>query len=223
MLQTHSEVSRSGYNPAFGATPLDALNALGTRIVVRRGREVYAEGDPAKFCYKLISGSVRAVKQMADGHRQICEFLLPGGYLGFESQGEYYFGAEAVTDAVLISYPRQRVERLIAENPAFAGEIRRLATRGLQSAYQRMVLLTHKSAEERMAWFLLELAERSENEDCIDLPMSRTDIADYLGMVIETVSRALSQLKRAGTIAMKSVNRIQLIDRDMLEHVRGEI
>jgi CRP-like cAMP-binding protein len=99
-----------------------------------------------------------------------------------------------------------------------------ITARGLQTAYQRMLLLTQKSADERVAWFLLELAERSQTKDgALHLPMSRTDIADYLGMVIETVSRALSRLKRAGTIVMQTVNDVRLVDRRQLELVRGEI
>ncbi len=204
-------------------SPLDALDSRGTRLVVKRGQEIYAEGNAANTCYKLVSGSVRLVKLMNDGQRQICEFLVPGDLLGFETQDEYYFSAEAVTECVLIRYARRTADLFIAENPEAARFVRRLTSTVLQNAYERMVLLCHKSAQERIAWFLLEMADRSKvpNGGCIDLPMTRSDIADYLGMVIETVSRVITQLKQTGTIALKSVNCVALIDRDGLEEILG--
>jgi len=208
-------------NAAPARNPLDALDALGTRMTVKRGQEIYAEGGDAGYCYKLVSGSVRLVKLMSDGQRQICEFLVPGDMLGFETQGEYYFSAEAVTDAVLMRYSRRNAELLINENPAAARFVRSMTAATLQGAYERMVLLCHKSAQERVAWFLLEMADRSKvrGDGCVELPMTRSDIADYLGMVIETVSRVLTQLKQSGVIVMKSVNRIALVDREGLEDI----
>lgn len=204
--------------------PFAALSPYATRIRVRRGSEVFAEGDDSAFCYKIVSGDAMAFKLLADGRRQVYEFLLPGDFIGFDSQATHYFTVEAVTDLVVLKYPRRCVERLMDADSNFAHEIQRLTARGLHSAYQRMLLLTHKSADERMAWFLLDMAERANvREGAVHLAMSRTDIADYLGMVIETVSRALSRFKRAGTIAMQSVNDIRLVDRDRLEAVRGEV
>jgi CRP-like cAMP-binding protein len=201
--------------------PLDALDTLGTRMTVKRGQEIYAEGADAGACYKLVSGSVRLVKLMSDGQRQICEFLVPGDMLGFETQEEYYFSAEAVTDVVLMRYARRNAELLINQDPAAARFVRSMTAATLQGAYERMVLLCHKSAQERVAWFLLEMADRSHvhGDGCVELPMTRSDIADYLGMVIETVSRVLTQLKQNGVIAMKSVNRIVLVDRSGLEDI----
>jgi len=146
---------------------------------------------------------------------------VPGDMLGFETQGEYYFSAEAVTDAVLMRYSRRNAELLINENPAAARFVRSMTAATLQGAYERMVLLCHKSAQERVAWFLLEMADRSKvrGDGCVELPMTRSDIADYLGMVIETVSRVLTQLKQSGVIVMKSVNRIALVDREGLEDI----
>lgn len=228
MLQT--AVTRpsvqANWSPAFNTpvsskSPLDALDNLGARVTVKRGQEIYAEGDNVDSCYKLVSGSVRLVKLMSDGQRQICEFLVPGDLLGFETQDEHYFSAEAVTESVLVRYSRRSAELLISENPAAARFVRKLTSTSLQGAYERMVLLCHKSAQERIAWFLLEMANRSKvgDGDCVDLPMTRSDIADYLGMVIETVSRVLTQLKQRGVIVMKSVNRIALVDREGLEDI----
>lgn len=227
MLETvTASTAQPSWTPAFSNTartrnPLDALDHAGARMTAKRGQEIYAEGDTARYCYKLLSGSIRLVKLMSDGQRQICEFLVPGDLLGFESQDEHYFSAEAVTDVVLMRYSRRTTEQLISENSAAASFVRSLTSASLQGAYERMVLLCHKSAQERVAWFLLEMAERSKagEGDCVDLPMSRSDIADYLGMVIETVSRVLTQLKQRGVIVMKSVNKIALVDREKLEDI----
>jgi len=206
------------------SNPLAALDAEGVRLSVKRGQEIYCEGAEATHCYKLVSGSVRLVKLMSDGERQICEFLTPGDLLGFETQDEHYFSAEAVSDAVLVKYPRRAADRLINEDHQAARFVRKLTSASLQGAYERMVLLCHKSAQERVAWFLLEMAKRGGNrsDSCVDLPMTRSDIADYLGMVIETVSRAFTQLRQNGLIVLKSVNCVSLVDREGLEEILGE-
>ena len=209
--------------PAPASESFDLLAQSATRVRVPRGSELVAEGEECEFCYKIVSGDAMAFKLMSDGHRQVYEFLLPGDYVGFDSQDSHYFSVEAVTDLVVLKYPRRTVERLLAECPRLASAIQRITARGLHSAYQRMVLLTHKSADERIARFLLDMAERSQSREKIHLAMSRTDIADYLGMVIETVSRALTRLKRAGTIAMAGVNDVRLVDRERLKFVRGEV
>ena len=212
---THGQTSRD---------PLDEIASFATRIKVRRGTAIFADGDDAEYCYRIVSGEAMAFKLMSDGRRQVYEFLLPGDFFGYETQAGHYFTVEAVSEVTVLKYPRRAIERVLAENPKFAREIQQMTARGLHSAYQRMILLTHKSADERVAWFLLELADRSRNSDeALHLAMTRTDIADYLGMVIETVSRALTRLKRCGVIAMQSVNDIRLIDRHRLELVRGEI
>ena len=206
-------------------TPLDLLDVHGTQFAAKRGRVIYSEGETADYCYKLVSGSVRTVKLLSDGRRQVCEFLMPGELLGFGSQSEYYFTAEAVTDAMLVRYSRKSVDALIEEDSAVAQQVRRLASHDLQGAYERMVLMCHKSAQQRVAWFLLNMAERSgtSDDDFVLLTMTRTDVADYLGMALETVSRAIGHLKRKGIIALENVNRIAFLDRDMLEQARGEV
>lgn len=211
---------------AFAAAPraFNLLSGHGTRITLKRGQEIFAEGDNAESCYRLLDGSVRLVKLMVDGRRQVCEFLKAGDLLGFETDDEHYFSAEAVSDCVLVRYSRRAVETLLAEDKLFARHVRKVTARGLQDAYQRMVLLCHKSAQERIAWFLLTMADRAGIENgYIHLPMTRTDIANYLGMAIETVSRVLGQFKQNGAIIQKSLNRIQVVDRDALELVRGEV
>ena len=224
-LQSQLRLDRSASKPVALQNPLDLLDARGIHFSVKRGRVIYTEGETADYCYKLVSGNVRTVKLLSDGRRQVCEFLMPGDHLGFGSQGEYYFTAEAVSDAELVRYSRKSVEALIREDTAVAQRLRQLASHDLQGAYERMVLLCHKSAQQRVAWFLLNMAERSgtDEDDFVLLSMTRTDIADYLGMALETVSRAIGQLKHKGIIALENVNRILFLDRDMLEQSRGEV
>ncbi|MGE4063149.1 MAG: helix-turn-helix domain-containing protein [Rhodospirillaceae bacterium] len=222
LAKNHTTTSwpHEGYVPA---RPLEQLAGFGTRITVKRGQEIFAEGSDAENCFRLVEGSVRLVKLMADGRRQVCEFLKAGDLLGFETDDEHYFSAEAVCDSTLVRYPRRAIEALLAQDKDFARQLRQMTARGLQDAYRRMVLLCHKSAQERIAWFLLELADGAGSDGAIHLPMTRTDIANYLGMAIETVSRAIAQFKQTGAIAQKSLSRIQVLDRDALAVVRGEV
>jgi CRP-like cAMP-binding protein len=216
--ETMSSWSKGVYAPV--THPLDLLANAGTRFEVKRGQEIFPEGGTAAYCYRLMDGSVRLVKLMVDGRRQVCEFLKAGDFMGFETDDEHYFSAEAVSDCTLVRYPRRAVETLLAEDKDFARHVRQITGRGLQAAYQRMVLLCHKSAQERIAWFLLDIADRT---GAIHLPMTRGDIANHLGMAIETVSRVLGQFKHTGAIAQKSLSRIQVLNRDALELARGEV
>ena len=210
-------------HPAVSRTSRSAQCAAGTegrsfesRITVRTGQTVFEEGASADYFYKLVAGSVRLVKMVADGHRQICDFHLPGDLLGFSNRAEHQFSAEAIEDCVLLRYRRRDLDSLMKNDPAFACELQALTARGLNGAYAHMVRLCHRSARDRLAWFLLGMADRSAGE-WIHLPMSRVDVADYLGLAHETVSRAFTQLKKAGGIVEPTLNRIRIVNRAVLE------
>jgi CRP/FNR family nitrogen fixation transcriptional regulator len=189
-----------------------------SRISVRAGDAIFAEGDTPLYFYKILSGSVRLVKAVADGHRQICDFLLPGDLAGFSNAAEHEFTAEAIQDCTLVRYRRRDTDLAMKNDAELACELQALTARGLSSAYAHMVRLCHRSAYDRVAWFLLGMAARSDAKDgWIELPMTRVDIADYLGMAHETVSRAFSQLKKSGAIVEPTLNRIKLVDADVLE------
>lgn len=214
MLQTVSK-GRPGYlRPVAGGA--GAAQGFESRIAVRQGETVFEEGDSADYFYKLVRGSVRLVKIVASGHRQICDFLLPGDLLGFSNRPSHEFSAEAIGDCDLIRYRRRDLDRLMKADPAFACELQALMAQGLNGAYAHMVRLCHRSARERLSWFLLGMADRT-NSDWIELPMSRVDVADYLGLAHETVSRAFTQLKKAGAIVEPTLNRIRIVDRGALE------
>lgn len=197
---------------------LAALEDLASTISVRKDDEIYAQGDAARHCYRILSGCVRTVKLMEDGRRQVNEFLLPGDWFGLEALAEHDFAAEAVSSAVLRRYPRRNVDGLADRDPAIGRWLLELATRQLRGARDRMVTLGRKTASERIAGFLLEMAQRMprDRNGVVDLPMSRGDIADHLGLTIETVCRSLAQLRREGTIALTR-SRLAVRDRPTLQ------
>jgi CRP-like cAMP-binding protein len=195
---------------------LVALERIGTRRSFRRDDEIYAESDASESWYRVISGTVRICKLLPDGRRHIAEFCLAGDYFGLDSGAERVFSAEAVCEVVLIRYPLRATERLIDENPQLAKRICEITLRDLVHAQSRMFLLGRMTATERVASFLLDTSEKLDARWMLDLPMSRNDIADYLGLRIETVCRTLTAFKRAGTIGIPNAHQIELCDRRAL-------
>jgi CRP/FNR family transcriptional regulator, nitrogen fixation regulation protein len=199
---------------------LDALIAfeqIGSRQQFARNEEIFAEGDTADCWYKVISGTVRTCKLLADGRRHLAEFYFSGDCFGFDNMAERLLSAEAVGDAIVIRFPRNDTARLIDQNPMLARSLNEMMLRDLTNAQFRMLLLGRMSATERVATFLLDMFDRRDTRRVLDLPMSRTDIADYLGLTIETVCRVLSMLKRARAIDIPKPQRIELRDRGALE------
>lgn len=196
---------------------LVALECIGTRLSFSRNDEIYAEGDGSDCWYKVVSGTVRVCKLLADGRRHIAEFCLSGDCFGVDGGGERGYSAEAVDDVIVMRYQRKATERLIDQNPVLARHLRDAMLRDLANAHGRTLLLGRMTATERVATFLLEMFDRRDRTRGLELPMPRTDIADYLGLTIETVCRILSLFKRDGVIVIPSPHRIELLDRDALE------
>lgn len=194
-----------------------------TRIIVARDDEVVGQGAPAEYCYIVLSGCIRTVLLLEDGRRQVGEFLLPGDFFGWEALGEYDVSAEAVSPATLLRYSRRRLEELAGRDPALAVRLRALAAGQLRASRERIVLLGRRTAAERIAAFLVEMARRLRvgPGQSIDLPMSRADIADYLGLTIETVCRGISQFRRRALIAVER-SRIAIRDYGALEAARNQ-
>jgi len=195
--------------------------AVGTVISVRAGREVYGEGSQTDAWYQVVSGVVRTSKLMQDGRRQIGQFLLPGDVFGMEPNSSHQFAAEAVTSATVIRHSRTQVQALADENPKIARRLLDALLKDLGQTQERILRLGRKTAEEKMASFILEMLDRLSVDDTLDLPMSRTDIADYLGLTIETVSRTLSLFKRERIIALPTTHRLVVVDRESLEELAG--
>jgi CRP-like cAMP-binding protein len=191
------------------------LEQFGTTISVQRDRQIYNQGDPADYCYKILSGCARTVYLTEDGRRQLDEFLMVGDLLGFDAFGTHDFAAEAVSNVVLRRYPRRTVDKLADSNIVLMRRLRDMGSMGLQRAHSRM-LLGRKTATERIASFLLEMAERlpGSHPHVLQLPMTRVDIADHLCLTIETVCRVLAHLRREGTVSIDPADRSRVGIRD---------
>ena len=198
---------------------LVALECIGMRLSFSRNDEIYAEGDSSDWWYKVVSGTVRVCKLLADGRRHIAEFCFSGDCFGIDGPNERPYSAEAVDDVIVMRYRRNATEQLIDQNPALARLLRDTMLRDLTNAHGHMLLLGRMTASERVAAFLLEMFERRDRMKILDLPMSRNDIADYLGLTVETVCRVLSIFKRDGAIAVPNPHRIELRDRRALEAI----
>jgi len=185
-----------------------------------RNVEIYGENEPAEYLYKVISGAVRTYKILRDGRRQVGGFYLPGDIFGLEFADEHTLSAEAICDAKVLVIKRSAVTALASCDAGVARELFVLTGRELQRVQERILLLI-KSAQERVASFLLEMAERVSAGNAIELPMSRRDIADYLGLTIETVSRTLTCLEAAAAIEVPSSRRIVLRNRSALNRLNG--
>jgi CRP/FNR family nitrogen fixation transcriptional regulator len=191
---------------------------MGALMPFARNTEIYGENEPADYLYKVVSGAVRTYKVLVDGRRQIGAFHLPGDIFGLETGDEHTFSAEAITDCKIIVIKRSAVVALAAGDNDVARQMWALTARELERVQDRILMLI-KSAQERVACFLLEMADRFAGGGAIELPMSRQDIADYLGLTIETVSRTLTQLEKAAAIELPSSRRILLRNRSALNRL----
>jgi len=194
---------------------LQVLETVGSVAHVRRGAAIYAEGAAAEHWYKVVSGAVRICKLLADGRRQVAEFALPGELFGFEARDEHGFAAEAIADASIVRYPRRRIEMLADADAGLAHDLRDMTFKGVTAAHDRLLLLDRKSGMERVAAFLVEMAERTD-EDSLELPMTLQEVADYLGLAGDTVCRSLAVLKGAGIIDLPTPQSIVIVDRQAL-------
>lgn len=170
---------------------------------------IYAQGDDTGPLYLVEFGTVRICQMTADGRRQVTSFCYAGDVFGLEPGSEHEFYAESVDGAGI------RVLRP-ANAAGFAQKLLSLTLRRFARMESHLVLLGRLSANEKMASFLCDLLNRQASDDVINLPMQRADIADYLGLTFETVSRVLRVLKDKGIIRVTSVDRIDVIDADAL-------
>jgi CRP/FNR family nitrogen fixation transcriptional regulator len=190
--------------PASGPHMLSALESRSTTIRAERDEEIVAQEDDATWCYLVVSGCVRTVRLMEDGRRQVGEFLFAGDLFGWDTLDTHDFGAEAVSPVTLRRFARRDLDRLADQDHDTARSLRQLSSRRLRAGRDHMVLLGRKTAAERIASFLLQMADRTpRNMGAIELPMSRLDMGDYLGLTIETVCRRLTRLRQEGTIAIE--------------------
>lgn len=200
------------------AVDFDHLGAL-EQIVSHRqfapGQSIFDESEPADYVYNISNGDVRLYKLLADGRRQITGFLRPGDFLGLVKQDVYAYGAEAIDPVELCCMRIVDLERLLRELPAVRDRLLDMSRDELAAAQEQMLLLGRKTAREKVLSFLLLRAQHDHDLDeaesaALDLPMSRSDIADYLGLTIETVSRTFTALKEEGLIDLPSAQHVVL-------------
>jgi CRP/FNR family transcriptional regulator, nitrogen fixation regulation protein len=196
------------------------LGLMGAPMRFARNIEIYGENEPAEYLYQVISGAVRTYRMLDDGRRQISAFYLPGDIFGVEAGDEHLSSAEAVCDSQILVAKRSAVMARAEQQKDLARQLWTLTVRELQRVQQHSLALI-KSAEERVAGFLLEMAGRNCSGVAVELPMSRQDIADYLGLTIETVSRTFSQFVNSGTIALETSRRVQLCNRPALNRLNA--
>ena len=188
---------------------------MGAAMPFARNSEIYGENEPAEYVYKIVSGAVRTYKILADGRRQIGGFYLPGDVFGLENGDEHTFSAEAITASKVMIVKRSMLLTMAARDGNVARKLWAL-TSGELRRLQDHTLALIKTAQERVVGFLLEMAARGSADNQVDLPMSRQDIADYLGLTIETVSRTLSQLQSSAAIDLPNSRCIVLRNRAAL-------
>ena len=216
MLATSSDAQIQ----ASACAVFSSAEASCCNLRVRRDQALFWEGDEVDGYYRIIDGAVRLCRMMPDGRRQISDFFGPGDLLLIELSDSHAFTAEAIVDSIVCHYPRSIVDALLRSDPRFALELLAFACDRLVSAHHRMAVLGRKTAEERLATFLAGGAKRlTSKRPVMNLPMPRVDIADYLGLTVETVSRILSRFKRDGIIDLPDTHSVVVCKLDVLERL----
>jgi CRP/FNR family nitrogen fixation transcriptional regulator len=199
------------------AHPLANLDALASVSQYRRGQEICGDGRLADRWYYVVQGAARRCIARRDGRRQIVDLLLPGNFFGFTLGDTYDFAVEAVSRGTVVAiYPRRRVEALADSDPSLARELREVAFAAMSRLQEQLLIMGRTTALEKVGSFILDMEARLPDSrgDNVVLPVSRYDIADYLGVSVETVSRSLTHLKHRGVIALSGTRTVRIIDRD---------
>ena len=206
--------------------PADVLvmGAIAHPRKLAAGKQLIQEGDPADDVFTLTDGMLKLYKLMPDGRRQITGFMIPGDFIGLAYGQSYVYSAEAVTASTACRFRRSTLLDKMAEYPELEHRLLSLASNELAAAQAQMLLLGRKSARERLASFLLGLALRrgvGEGE-VMSLPMSRSDIADFLGLTIETVSRAFTAMRKERLISLPDKHSVTIDDHEALRDAAGD-
>jgi CRP-like cAMP-binding protein len=217
VVWTHQPVGEQGRRPKL----VDSVAAL---MQCCRGQMIYDEGASVECWYRVVSGTARRFIVRSDGKRQIIDLLLAGDVFGFGARGCHSFTAEAIRDGTVVArYPRSRLEALARSDGRIAQELQEMALEESRRLQDLILILGRTTAQEKVGAFLVHLAERLAGgpADRITLPVSRYDIADYLALSVETVSRALSSLKRNGVITFAGTRQVAILDRGAIMSSTG--
>jgi CRP/FNR family nitrogen fixation transcriptional regulator len=197
------------------------MPAVSPTLHFTQDQEICGEGDEAVAFFKVVSGVVRTCKFLSDGRRLIDSFHVAGDIFGVETGPEYSFSSEAVCDSTVISYRRRRLDALAPQDPGLSQQMFSYAMRRLARAQVHVLLLGRRSAVEKVAAFLVDWATHSPDTGTVTLEMTRQDMADYLGLTIETVSRTLSQFERDRLIGFSTARRIRLTNAGALRELNA--
>lgn len=216
------EVRRVSLFYALQCGDLSELRALGKVRELKADEPLFHQGDEANLVYTVAAGSLRLYRLLFDGRRQITGFALPGEFLGISIDDSHDVTAEALEPSRIWCFPRTRFDDFVAGNPILKDSLLEVARQELAAAQQQFIVLGRKTAMERVASFLLYLYARFERitghpMDHVALPMSRADIADYLGLTKETVSRVFGQLRNSRIMRLETLTCIQVLDRHALK------
>jgi CRP/FNR family transcriptional regulator len=215
------EIRSIGICAALKPDELERMHRIVKDVRFAEGQLIFSEGDPAASLFNVLTGAVRLVKLLPDGRRQITGFLLPGAFLGIALNSTYAYSAEAIVDTKLCRFGRREVEGLLKDIPNLEHRLLGEAANELVAAQDQMLLLGRKTAKERLASFLVGISRNAKRHGFIDnpiaLPMSRTDIADFLGLTTETVSRTFTRLRQSKIIALEGNGMVRLMDIDALD------
>lgn len=205
-------------SPALRVLEREPLEAWGVRMNFERNEEIFAQDDDADYVYRVVRGVVRTTRLADDGRRQIGDFYFPGCMIGLEDEATHSFSAEALTACTVIAVRRRTLEAEARRDPVVAEALWSAGARRLQRMQTHLMQIGRKSALERVAALLAEMSDRSGRDE-IDLPMSRQDLADYLNLTIETVSRMLSQLQATHVIRLTGIRRMRICDPSALRQL----
>jgi len=206
---------------ALAPAELDHMERIVAHKHMARGHQLFEENQPSDHVYSLSEGAMRLFKLLPDGRRQIIGFALPGDFLGLASHNKNTYSAEAIADAAVCRFRRDDLAAVLRQFPQLEHRLLGMANDALAAAQEQMVLLGRKTPIEKVASFLLTLSKRLQRlgrpAGAINLPMTRADIADFLGLTVETVSRSFTKLKNARAISLPTPDRVQVADAAALE------
>lgn len=179
-------------------------------LLLDAGEEIYSPGQRSDRLYRVKSGAVRIYRLLANGRRQISAFHFPGEIFGFDTDSTHHFFADAILDTELEIF-------LLTNNAGFDKAMMESALRCLVRSQEHLLVVGRQVAMERVAAFLIDMIKRQGRPDRVDLPMSRADIADYLGLTIETVSRIFTKLRMQGLIGLDEIRKVRILKMNALQ------
>ena len=199
---------------------MNKLYAIASEQRYNAGEALFRQEQSADFVFSIRKGYASMFRLTADGKRQILAFLFPGDFVGFTSEDNYHFGVSAIADLSACRFERSSLETLIGEHPEMDRKLRFTLTRAMDASFELLFSLGRKDALQKVASFIWYISYRQRKlhrpDNPIYLPMKRTDIADFMGLTIETVSRAFTAMKEQDIIRLHGAYEVEILDMDEL-------